>query len=122
MKTFCCQVCGQPVYFENDRCERCGATLGFLPDQMRLAALEETEPSLWRVPDTACAVAAPAGGGRLHPPRLEPQVLYRWCGNGVQHGVCNWMIPADEDESFCVACRLNPRLSPEDRRSALVWN
>lgn len=36
MRTFCCQECGQPIYYENTKCTRCGALLGFLPDRMQL--------------------------------------------------------------------------------------
>jgi len=32
MKLFECQHCGQLLYFENMRCERCGHVLGYLPD------------------------------------------------------------------------------------------
>jgi len=32
---------------------------------------------------------------------------YRVCANGQQHAVCNWLVPADEPEAFCAACRLN---------------
>ena len=31
MKLFECQNCGQPLYFENTRCESCGLRLGYLP-------------------------------------------------------------------------------------------
>jgi hypothetical protein len=111
MRTFCCRICGQPVYFENTRCTRCGATLGFLPDSLRLSALVQGEDGLWRVP----AAAPPLRRGWLN--RLirgdagergapEPRA-YRQCGNYEQHDVCNWMVPADREETFCAACRPN---------------
>ena len=31
MQLFECQVCGQPLYFENVRCENCKHALGYLP-------------------------------------------------------------------------------------------
>lgn len=37
---FCCQVCGQLVYFDNSRCIHCRAILGFLPDSLRFSALD----------------------------------------------------------------------------------
>ena len=47
MRTFACQSCGQPVYFENHTCTQCGAVLGFLPDELRLAALTERPDGTW---------------------------------------------------------------------------
>ena len=41
MKLFECQNCGQLLYFENTRCERCGHVLGYLPDRAVLSALTE---------------------------------------------------------------------------------
>ena len=35
MKLFTCQHCGQLLYFENTRCERCGHALGYLPESAR---------------------------------------------------------------------------------------
>ena len=39
MRIFSCGNCGQLVFFENLRCERCGTELGFLPDRLALVAL-----------------------------------------------------------------------------------
>jgi hypothetical protein len=121
MRTFSCQVCGQPVYFENTRCTHCGATLGFLPDKLALSALQQGDDGLWRVPVVqSAALASPARkglfGGRFAarsarpvaaPPPPEPGRAYRKCGHYEQHDVCNWMVPADTDEAFCAACRPN---------------
>jgi hypothetical protein len=122
MRTFVCQVCGQPVYFENFRCTHCGATLGFLPDRLRLSALEQGDDGLWRVPASQPADAGPAGAPSLfsrwlgrpsatgtppNPTAPPPAAAYRKCGNYEQHDVCNWMVPADSGETFCAACRPN---------------
>jgi hypothetical protein len=40
MKLFRCQNCGQPLYFENTRCERCGLLLGYLAKQETITALK----------------------------------------------------------------------------------
>jgi hypothetical protein len=122
MRPFSCQVCGQPVYFENTRCTHCGATLGFLPDKLALSALELGDDELWHVPVVQAAVLAPppAPKGRFGgwfgaprsrpvaaPPPPEPGRAYRKCVNYEQHDVCNWMVPADTGEAFCAACRPN---------------
>ncbi|HSK39329.1 MAG TPA: putative zinc-binding peptidase, partial [Arenibaculum sp.] len=99
MRLFTCQNCQQLLYFENTRCERCGLTLGYLPDVGTLSALEP-DGELWRT------LAVP---GRT----------YRYCANAV-HGACNWLVPHDGPTPFCVACRHNrtiPDLSvPENLR------
>ena len=41
MKLFECQHCGQPLYFENTRCESCGRDLGYLPSHETITALEQ---------------------------------------------------------------------------------
>ncbi len=88
MRLFNCSHCGQRLYFENVLCERCEATLGFLPDRLQLGSLEATrEEDTWR-------------------PRGE-EAEYRMCGNYEQYAVCNWMVPIEDDHPFCAACRLN---------------
>ena len=86
MEVFACQACGQALYFENVRCERCGHTLGYLPEKSAITALEP-RGSLWTaLPDTTAE--------------------YRFCQN-QEFGVCNWMVPAASSESLCAACRHN---------------
>jgi len=90
MKRFHCDDCGMKVLFENDRCVKCGHTLGFLPEIMALKALETASRNLWQ----ACAADT---AGRA----------YRQCANGQQHQICNWMVPETDPNPFCVACQLN---------------
>lgn len=116
--TFCCQICGQPVYFENTHCTHCGAILGFLPDEIRLSALVEREDGLWESPPAPCPQQAAAGAGgllaRWFPRRSEqpaltdrPRRAYRKCSNYSHYNTCNWMVSADSDELFCPACGPN---------------
>lgn len=83
---FLCRV----VFFESVECLRCHSALGFLPEINDLITLEST----------------PGGGGRALTPAVEGR-LYRFCRNGEQHQVCNWLVPAEDPNPFCVACRLN---------------
>jgi hypothetical protein len=78
------------VFFENHRCLKCDHPLGFLPDALALRALED-------VADGQCRPIGDGADGRT----------YRHCANGIQHGVCNWLVPADDANPFCLACRLN---------------
>jgi hypothetical protein len=104
MRLFRCQHCDQVLYFENVRCERCHHRLGFLPEQSMLSALEQEEgETAWR------ALAVP---GERH---------WRFCTN-AGHDACNWLVPAESDAAFCLACRHNrtvPDLSQQG--NLLPW-
>lgn len=86
MKLFECQHCGQLLYFENRRCERCGRALGYLPVEEVLSVLSREGHDQWR------AAAADR--------------VFRFCANAA-YDACNWLVPADSSEHFCLACRLN---------------
>jgi hypothetical protein len=90
MKAFSCSHCGHDIYFENVRCVNCGRALGFSPAAMSMMALE-----------------APYSTRRSGPRQSAPP---RYCGNAAP-GVCNWLIPAGDPNSLCLACRHN-RLIP----------
>jgi hypothetical protein len=90
MKNFHCDNCGMLVFFQNDRCVKCGHPLGFLPDVLDLSTLETTVDNSWQ------ASSPPAAG-----------CFYRNCANGQQFQVCNWMVPENDPNPLCVACRLN---------------
>ncbi len=95
MRLFRCDVCGQLLYFENSRCEKCGHTLGYMPRANMLVALDP-EGDAWR---------ALSGDKRR----------YRFCANEAL-AACNWLIPEEHEGEFCLACRHNrtvPDLSEE---------
>jgi hypothetical protein len=104
MKLFECQNCGQPLYFENTKCESCGARLGYLPREATVTALRP---------------ASEAAGEATWHALGKRGTRYKFCANAA-HDVCNWLIPAKEPDQFCVACRHNrtiPNLSdPENLR------
>ncbi len=89
MKLFECRSCGQTLYFENTRCERCGHRLGYVAEDEQLYAIEQLAPDSaeWSI------------AGRS-------DRLFRFCWN-ARHDVCNWLISADQQEQFCRACRHN---------------
>jgi hypothetical protein len=92
MQIWTCAGCGQPLYFENYRCLRCGATVGFLPDVLQISSLQAMGDGRWQA-------LGEAGRG-----------AYRSCANQVQHGACNWMIADADPDPYCVSCRLNRRI------------
>lgn len=105
MKTFHCDFCGYPVYFEDTRCPNCDHALGFLSDLRVISALDPLNDDDW-------SALIPEAGGRH----------YRQCQNYRTEEVCNWMLPPESEETFCPACRLNrtiPNLTREGNR--LSW-
>ena len=101
MQLFECQACGQPLYFENVVCGSCGRRLGYLPKKTTITALE---------PD-----------GEQYKALADPEGRYFTCANLVYES-CNWLIPADSGDTYCVACRHNrtiPDLS--DKRNLILW-
>ena len=102
MRLFECQSCGQLLYFENTRCERCDRVLGYLPDRPVLSALTAEGNGRWR-------------------PLAAPDAFVRFCANSA-YDACNWLIPADGPHDFCRACRLNRTIpdlgAPEN---LLLW-
>lgn len=98
MKTFHCQYCGHPVFFENVKCLQCSSALAFLPDRMNMAAIEPVpggEEGLWR----------PRARGRK-----AAAARYRLCHNHTTQNACNFAVPADDPNQLCVACRLTRTL------------
>jgi hypothetical protein len=100
MKIFAC-VCQQLLFFESVSCTRCGRTLAFLPDRLQVAALEpvEGEDGVYR----------------------SEEARYRLCRNYTEEGVCNWAVPASDEQGYCRSCRLNhviPNLSHEGAKEA----
>ena len=115
VKLFHCSHCGQRVFFENLRCESCGAKLGFVSGEMAMVAFS-TDPNDVNL---GCSVgpsgASPSNWSRLGP----PGPAQRPCTNYTAEGVCNWMVPADDPVGLCVSCRTThviPALGqPENR-------
>lgn len=104
MKTFKCGACGNTVYFENMQCLRCGHVLGFQPEKLEVRTVVENARGLYREYRNTSQTR-----------------LLRYCANTAQ-GVCNWLVPADAESPFCVACELNrtiPDLS--DPANLLAW-
>lgn len=101
MQLFECDVCGQAIFFDNVRCERCGSEFGFVAESLRLAALAPQDDGNWRVSETPTP--------------------YQRCANAVYES-CNWLVPAVAASAYCLACRFNrtvPDLS--DPASLLLW-
>lgn len=98
MRLFACQNCSHVLYFENHTCERCGYTLGYVPHENELSAL------------------VPAAYGKFEAMAV-PGKTFRFCDNAIREA-CNWLIPDESIDRYCVACRHNgtvPNLSEPAR-------
>jgi hypothetical protein len=96
VKTNTC-ACGQLIFFQNVVCVNCQRQLGFLPDVISMSSLDPMADALWQ------PARAQQGQALLY----QQDHLYRKCRNYWKENVCNWMIPNEENEEFCVSCRLN---------------
>src|SRR4051812_48312188 len=91
MKTFHCQFCGHPLFFENVQCLQCGSALAFLPDRLNMAAIEQSagdEEGLWRP--------------RMHGKKVSG-ARYRLCHNHTTQNACNFAVPAHDSNPLCVS-------------------
>lgn len=101
-KSFRCR-CERPVFFRNSLCLACQAPLGYEPRLEELRALEPGPAAdTWRL--HGAAKDAPS---------------YKRCENFDSPAGCNWLVPADDPQTFCLACRLNrtiPDLADPDNQ------
>ncbi len=100
-RAFRCE-CDSPVFFRNSQCLNCHAPLGYEPMLGDLRTLRQgNSPDSWR----------PVGD--------DIERDYRRCANFDSPAGCNWLVPAEEPNGFCLACQLNrriPNLEDEDNR------
>ncbi|WP_372755322.1 putative zinc-binding metallopeptidase [Mariniflexile sp.] len=77
MKVFECPNCESPVFFENTICKNCNTALGYNP---YFDAFEI--------------------------PNNNQSNFSKLCTNEAW-GVCNWLVDANQNKEFCLACSLN---------------
>lgn len=93
MRAFNCDHCGHLVFFESTTCLHCGSTLAFVPEHMRMAALQPSgsTPGMWEP---------------RSPAWQPPMPLLRMCHNRSSQGAaCNFTTDADGMQPYCVSCR-----------------
>jgi len=92
MKKFFCS-CGQPLYYENDRCLACGQEVGYCSACATMATLTEIHPGVYRCGNAACGTD-----------------LVK-CANWTEYNVCNRCIALHADGTlanrYCDCCRYN---------------
>jgi len=100
LKRFQC-VCGHRIFFENTKCFGCGRFLGFEPETLTMTGLEPADPGPFET----------SAGRRV-----------KRCRNALDHGNCNWLLPADDPARLCRSCAANrtiPDLQSAD--NLLLW-
>jgi hypothetical protein len=101
-RTYQCR-CGNAIFFPNTQCLNCDSPTGYLSDSLSLVALDPG-------PDAGTVRA----DGR--------QGLHKYCANRETPALCNWLLEADDAESFCIACRLNRTIPDiDDADNARYW-
>ena len=99
MRTFSC-TCGNTLYFDNTQCLQCGETLGFVPEELKLISITYNKDGFWQ------SIS-------------DPDCHFHKCENYQTAKVCNWLVSADDQEPYCLACRLNsviPDLSIDENQ------
>jgi hypothetical protein len=82
-------TCGQPIFFRNSVCLACEKPLGFDPSRGNMVTLVPgDDEGIWRVDG-------------------EPATGLRRCANFDTPAGCNWLLPEEDAETLCIACRLN---------------
>ncbi len=108
MKSWRCHECDQAVFFHDLMCVNCSATLGFDPESMEMLSLRKKGGS----DQTGRQVLVDHFGRE-----------FLQCHNGVQYGVCNWLIPVDNPHTFCKGCQLNRTIPNLDNPTNIIrWN
>jgi hypothetical protein len=103
-RAFRCQ-CDAPVFFRNSQCLSCDAPLGYEPGLGDLRSL---------VPGAAPGTWRPVGADIVQD--------YRRCANFESPAGCNWLVPTDDSNDLCLACRLNRRLPDlDDAENQRYW-
>ena len=99
MKLYSCGKCQNLLYFENTVCLSCGSTVGFDASGLKMVTL---------VPGSTNLFTAISNGKQS----------WKFCGNAV-HATCNWLIPANQENEFCLACDLNRTIPSLDKTDNL---
>jgi hypothetical protein len=112
MRSFACTECGQLLFFENTHCLRCGATLGFIPEQLTLQVIEETRSGVLRI--LPADNARNTGNARnTDNEAAQSGATYKRCARALL-AACNWLV-SEPDCELCMSCRLTVA-APELRR------
>jgi hypothetical protein len=87
MKLYSCAKCQNLLYFENTVCLQCNSVVGFDAAALSMKTLVPSDQNAFTdIKDKNSA--------------------WHFCAN-AEHQACNWLIPVNSPEQFCLACNLN---------------
>ena len=111
MRRFWCG-CGQELYFENTVCSQCGALVGYEPQERLILGFKPHEPAAGAEPSSPPLFSHPTTGA-----------AYKSCKNYYQENVCNWMLPAESTDVFCLSCSLTQTIPDLDAnpKNRMYW-
>jgi hypothetical protein len=84
VRVFICSTCEHELDFESMSCSNCDSPVGYVSDRRDVVVLVANEPTRYTV----------TGDAAVH-----------WRCLNASWG-CNWMLPADEGDVWCLSCRL----------------
>ena len=101
MRVFICATCRHELQFESMTCPNCHSVVGYVPDRRDVVVLVADGPARYTVERDASA---------------------RWRCLNASWG-CNWMLPADGDDVWCLSCRLTRgRPDESDPAAVVAWS
>ena len=101
MRVFICSTCRHELPFESMACPNCDSVVGYVPERRDVVVLVDEGPARYTV----------EGDGRAH-----------WRCLNASWG-CNWMLPADGDDVWCLSCRLTRgRPDESDPAAVVAWS
>ncbi len=101
MRVFICSTCRHELPFESMACPNCDSVVGYVPERRDVVVLVDEGPARYTV----------EGDARAH-----------WRCLNASWG-CNWMLPADGDDVWCLSCRLTRgRPDESDPAAVVAWS
>jgi hypothetical protein len=101
MRVFICSVCNHELDFESSSCSNCHSSVGYVSDRREVLVIVADGPARYSV------------GGDTAP---------QWRCLNASWG-CNWMLPADEGDVWCLSCRLTRgRPDEADPAAVVAWS
>jgi hypothetical protein len=101
VRVFVCSTCDHVLGFESMSCPNCDSVVGYVSDRREVVVL---------VSDGAAMYTA------------EGDARFLWRCLNASWG-CNWMLPADEGDVWCLSCRLTRgRPNEADSAAVVAWS
>ena len=106
MKYFVCGQCHSQIFFANSHCMKCNALLGYIASEKDMGTFTKLDDEIWIASNDSYQTKE-----------------YKPCYNYTNYQVCNWMIPANQENIYCESCQLThviPNLNNPD--NIVYWS